>query len=86
MTAASSGSVPSKTQLTLATYAHAFAFCSAASVVVSIFVSHVTLGLATVFLLASRTRLRIPPVVLPLAGAYGVLSALCAAFAVRRQP
>ena len=68
MTAASSGSVPNKTQLTLATYAHAFAFCSAASVVVSIFVSHVTLGLATVLLLASRTRLRMPPVVLPLAG------------------
>lgn len=55
----------------LAPYAHGFAFGSAAFVVFSIFVSHLCLVLSSIFLLASRTRPRMPPVVLPLAGFMG---------------
>lgn len=72
MRAALSGIDAGQAHRPLTTYAHGFAFCSAAFVVFSIFVSHVCLVLATVLLLVSRTRIRMPPVVLPLAGFMGL--------------
>ncbi len=58
-------------------YAFGFAFASAAAAMVSIAVSQTCLGIAIVLLLLSKTRLRLPSIVWPLAGflAWTTLSA-----------
>ena len=62
----------------LSRYAFTFAFVSSAALLVSIAVSHICLVIALMLLLASKTRLRMPPVAWPLAGFLGwtVLSIL----------
>ena len=59
-------------------YAFVFAFVSSTALLVSIAVSHICLVVALILLGASKTRLRMPPVVWPLAGFLGwtVLSIL----------
>ena len=52
----------------LSRYAFVFAFLASLTGLVSIAASHVCLGTALALLLASKTPLRMPPVVLPLAG------------------
>jgi len=56
----------------LSHYAFVFAFLASLTGLVSIAASHVCLGAALVLLLASKTPLRMPPVVLPLAGFMGL--------------
>lgn len=62
----------------LSRYAFAFAFVSSAALLVSITASHVCLVIALLLLLGSKTPVRVPPVVWPLAGFLGwtVLSIL----------
>ena len=55
----------------LSRYAFAFAFVSSAALLVSIAISHICLVIALMLLLASKTRLRMPPVVWPLGGFLG---------------
>jgi O-antigen ligase len=61
----------------LSRYAFGFAFVSAAAAMVSIAVSHACLAVALVLLIFSKTRLRLPAIVWPLAAflAWTVLSA-----------
>ncbi len=62
----------------LSRYAFGFAFIASAAGLVSIALSHACLAVALVLLLASKTRLRLPPIAWPLGGFLGltVLSAL----------